>query len=109
MSILGCVSGGGKRRLSNRCCETTCTSRSLSVGDTQEPECVHVTPALELTDRCAKFDLATGILEEEDTPQDAVKADCGKLCAAGDPVSLPGDLVDGEAVGENSRNACEEW
>lgn len=108
MSILGCVLGGGKWCLSNRCCEPTCTSRSLSVRNTQEPECVHVTPALELSDRCVKFDLATSILEEEDTPQDAVEADCGELCAAGDPVGLPSDLVDGEAVGENSRNACEE-
>lgn len=98
MSILSCVSGGGKRCFSNRCCETTGSSRSLSVWDTQEPECVHVTPALELSDRGVKFDLATSILKEEDTPQDAVEADCGELCAAGNPVCLPSDLVDSEAV-----------
>ena len=75
--------------------------------DAQEPECVLVTPPLELFDGSIEFDLTSVVLEEEDATHDAVIADCGELSAAGDPFCFSRVLIYSEAVGQKTRNAWE--
>lgn len=52
------------------------------------------------------LDLAGRVLKQKHTAHHTVEADSGQLGAAGDPVSLARVFVDGQAVGENSRNTC---